>query len=440
MLRVWIDRQPSCVCNKLHHIQTISSSHTQFDISCFSSSYCEVKYDNSLNDRSNKYLHIRFQCKGCKAIHPDNGENILCPAFHNIRIADVSYGDTDCPANKPPRQNIEYFKDQCNDRNTCYVENKYYLPRIASIYFQCEDLNATADDEISTKSHGCKAIHPDNGENILCPAFHNIRIADVSYGDSDCPANKPPRQNIEYFKDQCNDRNTCYVENKYYLPRIANIYFQCEDLNATADDEISMKSHVDIDIQDNEISTKSEDRSSIPDDFTSTESPGNTHYATIAGGIVEESYSSYVLLRRICTTSGKDQLMTNLNPTYDATHGQTEPETHQQGHLMNSPDTLYVSTSHAVNVDNTTNEESNTYSHIRNTVDDSDVMYDHTIRHNIHDTCDGDYGITHRRITEDDYDVSEIIANLSVKKQTLFTTKFKDFSSHFQGSNDFISF
>lgn len=98
--------------------------------------------------------------------------------------------------------------------------------------------------------------------------------------------------------------------------------------------------------------------------------------------------------------------MTNLNPTYDPTHGQTEQETNQQGHLMNSPDNSYVSTSHSVNVDSVTDKESNTYSHLRNIVDDSDAMYDHTIRRNVHDTCDGDYGIAHRRVTEDDYDVS----------------------------------
>ncbi|CAG2251015.1 unnamed protein product [Mytilus edulis] len=245
---------------------------------------------------------------------------------------------------------------------------------------------------------GCKALHPNTGGRIRCPAFHNITIADVSYGDSDCPANKPPRQNIEHFKDQCNDRNTCYVRNDYYLLRIASIYFHCKDENAMTYIEISTKSH---------------DRNSRPVDFTSTESPGNKHNETIAGGIVGGVLLSICIIvgvvllrRRICTTSDKEQVMTNLNPTFDPTHGQTHPDSNQQDHLMSSPDALYVATSHAVNVDNTTNGDSNTYSHIRNNVDDSDVMYDHTIRHHIHNACDGDYGIAHRRVTDDDYDVS----------------------------------
>lgn len=72
---------------------------------------------------------------------------------------------------------------------------------------------------------------------------------------------------------------------------------------------------------------------------------------------------------------------------------------------MSSSDANHVSPSHAVDFEIST-DVSNKYSHLRNTVDDLDVMYYHTIRNNVHDTSDGDYGIAHRRITEDDYDVS----------------------------------
>lgn len=67
---------------------------------------------------------------------------ISCPAFRKIRIADLSFGDSICPAYLQLRQNIEYMylKSQCNDLNTCYVKNNYYSPRIASIYFDCEGL------------------------------------------------------------------------------------------------------------------------------------------------------------------------------------------------------------------------------------------------------------------------------------------------------------
>ncbi|CAC5394936.1 unnamed protein product [Mytilus coruscus] len=179
------------------------------------------------------------------------------------------------------------------------------------------------------------------------------------------------------------------------------------------DNDISMESYGRSSIPDEDISTDSPGRSSKPDKDITTESPGGPNYAARAGGIVGGVLliiciivGVFLLRRRNCTASGKENVMTNLNPTYDPNHGQTEPENYQQAHLMNSTDAIHVSTSHAVGVDNAANEVSNTYSHLRNTVDDIDAMYDHTIRHNVHDTCDSDYGIAHRRITEDDYDVS----------------------------------
>ncbi|CAC5401767.1 unnamed protein product [Mytilus coruscus] len=176
--------------------------------------------------------------------------------------------------------------------------------------------------------------------------------------------------------------------------------------------DISTESQGRSSIPDEDISTESPGRSSTPDKDIHTESPGGPNYAIIAGGVIGVLLVICIIVgvcllrRRNCTASSKEQVMTNLNPTYDSTHGQTEPENNQQAHSMNSPDTIHISTSHAVDVDNAANDVSNAYSHLRNTVDDSDVMYDHTIRHNVHDTCDDDYGIAHRRITEDDYDVS----------------------------------
>ncbi|CAG2209485.1 unnamed protein product [Mytilus edulis] len=114
------------------------------------------------------------------------------------------------------------------------------------------------------------------------------------------------------------------------------------------------------------------------------------------------------------TYGGRRKCMIKKNETNDSTHGQSVPDNNQEGQLMDSPDVVQVSASHAVNVYHTT--ESITYSHLRSSVKDDDVMYDHTVRHNVHNTCDGDYGIAHRRITEDDYDVSGTIAHLTAKR------------------------
>ncbi|CAC5401766.1 unnamed protein product [Mytilus coruscus] len=245
-------------------------------------------------------------------------------------------------------------------------------------------------------SSDCIAIPAYNEKIITCPDTSIIRIADVSYGQKSCPAQPQPRQNIEHFKDPCKDQNICLVRNNEIYAKIASIYFKCGDAN---------------DIKVDDITTESHGRSSIPDEYISTESPGGPNYAAIVGGIVGGVLliiciivGVLLLRKRNCTASGKENVMTNLNLTYDPTHGQTEPDNNQQAHLMNSSDAIHISTSHAV--DNAANEVSNTYSHLRNIVDDSDVTYDHTLRNNIHDICDGHYRIAHRRITEDDYDVS----------------------------------
>ncbi|OPL21495.1 hypothetical protein AM593_06113, partial [Mytilus galloprovincialis] len=111
-----------------------------------------------------------------------------------------------------------------------------------------------------------------------------------------------------------------------------------------------------------------------------------------------------LLRRRNASSSAKRPIkMTQSNSTHDPAQGQTEQDNDQEAQLMNSPDTMHLSISHAVVA---TNEVLNTYSHLGNTLDDSDVMYDHTVRHTVLNTGDGDYGITHRILTEDDYDVS----------------------------------
>ncbi|VDI25596.1 Hypothetical predicted protein [Mytilus galloprovincialis] len=241
----------------------------------------------------------------------------------------------------------------------------------------------------------CIVVHAFNSAKNTCPANRVIRIASVRFYGRICAAIRHTH-NTEKDNDLCKDIHTCLLSNPNR--RIASVYYQCEGGYYIPGDDSS---------------TETYDDSNNPDDNNSTESYGGSNYVAIAGGIVVGVVliiciivGVFLLRRRNCTESIKEQVITSLNPSYDPTHVQAQAQTNQQGHLMNSAETSYVSTSHAIHVDNTTNEESNTYSHIQNAVDDSDVMYDHTIRHNIHDTCDGDYGIAHRRITEDDYDVS----------------------------------
>lgn len=129
--------------------------------------------------------------------------------------------------------------------------------------------------------------------------------------------------------------------------------------------------------------------------------------------------------------TNKKKGTTQLNPSCDITDRQSELENYEQAYFMNSPAALNLATSHEGNLDRTDDnlrshgvsicqpqersilindrvlkEDTTTYSHLRDTMDDADVMYDHTVHIAVHDTCDGDYGVAHRRITEDDYDVS----------------------------------
>ncbi|CAG2228552.1 unnamed protein product [Mytilus edulis] len=281
----------------------------------------------------------------------------------------------------------------CGETESIFLERVWIDRRSNCVSNHAETI------DLSNEPFGISCVHPHFArERITCPANRVIRIASVRFYGGNCPVIRHTHT-TEKNKDLCKDMQTCFLTNLYW--RIASVYYQCEGGYYIPGDDSSTETYGSYD---------------LPVDETSMETHGDPNYAAIVGGIV----GAVVLIicitvgvffygmtqRRNCTESSKEQVVTSLNPSYDPTHVQTEAETNQQGHLMNSADTSYVSTSHAIHVDNTTNEESNTYSHIRNAVDDSDVMYDHTIRHNVHDTCDGDYGIAHRRITEDDYDVS----------------------------------
>ncbi|XP_052083771.1 uncharacterized protein LOC127721136 [Mytilus californianus] len=201
-------------------------------------------------------------------------------------------------------------------------------------------------------------------------------------------------------------------------------------------------SHGGIPVDDR--STKSHGGYSIPGHDRNVKSNGIPTYAFIVGGrvgvllIICIIVGVVVLRRRNCSDwrnaqrTNKNKVITKLNPTCDITKRQREPENYEQSYFMNSPDAIYLATSHDINLDNRTDdnlhshdvklchaqkrsiltndgvikEDSTTYSHLRNTMDDSDVMYDHTVHNTVHDTCDGDYGVIRIRITDDDYDVS----------------------------------
>ncbi|CAG2209486.1 unnamed protein product [Mytilus edulis] len=134
---------------------------------------------------------------------------------------------------------------------------------------------------------------------------------------------------------------------------------------------------------------------------------------SIAGGIAGVVIITCIIVgvfryrRRNVQKNGRKNTHGKLNPTNDKTQEQPGPVNNQEAYLMNVPDSVHMPASHAVILVIST-DASNTYSHLslKSTEDDSDVMYDHTVRHNVHNTCEGDYGIAHRRITEDDYDVS----------------------------------
>ncbi|CAG2251016.1 unnamed protein product [Mytilus edulis] len=299
---------------------------------------------------THKKLIMRFQYKDCHSIRSWKTVKTFCPIISVIGIVN---GDVSCRTQISSERNISRGDILCNDSSKCSIPAISSYDRTASIYLHCKDNNNKEVGDINTEAEGVTYL-PDDNVSVE-------NLARSSLPDED---------------------HSTYSTGRSSIP-------------------------------DEDHSTYSTGRSSIPDEDHSTYSTGGPNYAAIAGGIVGGILliiciivGVFLLRRRNCTESSKEQIITSLNPSYDPTHVQAQTETNQQGHLMNSADTSYVSISHAIHVDNTTNEESNTYSHIRNAVDDSDVMYDHTIRHNVHDTCDGDYGIAHMRITEDDYDVS----------------------------------
>ncbi|CAG2228553.1 unnamed protein product [Mytilus edulis] len=186
----------------------------------------------------------------------------------------------------------------------------------------------------------------------------------------------------------------------------------------------------------NDRTTESHGDTSIPFKDTNKESHGIPDYVFIVGGIVGVLVvtciiAGVVLLRkRNCSEfrntqmTSNDQVMPTVNSTYTPAWRSNKHESHHQAHLVNAPGGSNLSTTHAVYFDNRTDDkaiklcpiqqpgiqankhESNTYSHIRTTTDDSDDMYDHTVRNAVRNTCDDDYGVAHIRITEDDYNVS----------------------------------
>ncbi|XP_063436443.1 uncharacterized protein LOC134717874 [Mytilus trossulus] len=202
------------------------------------------------------------------------------------------------------------------------------------------------------------------------------------------------------------------------------IRYQCKviDDSTTPSGELSTEFHGGSSLPGNEFSTDVQDDNNTPIDELSTELqdthggsslPGESFrtdvqgvpmYAFIIGGMVAVVIITCIIVgvirlrRRNVQRNGRKNIQGKMNPTNDTTQ-------EQEANLMNSPDSVHMPASHAVNLVVST-DASNTYSHLRNTEEDPDVMYDHTVRHNVHMTCDGDYGIAHRRITEDDYDVS----------------------------------
>lgn len=134
-------------------------------------------------------------------------------------------------------------------------------------------------------------------------------------------------------------------------------------------------------------------------------------------------------------TMSNDQVMPTVNSTYTPAWRSNKHENHHQAHLVNAPGGSNLSTTPAVYFDNRTNDkaiklcpiqqpgiqtnkhESNTYSHLRTTTNDSDGMYDHTVRNAVRNTCDRDYDVAHIRITEDDYNVSGNYHHLLTTKE-----------------------
>ncbi|XP_071139201.1 uncharacterized protein [Mytilus edulis] len=238
---------------------------------------------------------------------------------------------------------------------------------------------------------------------MTCSANNVIVIDDIWDDYFNCPAYRYPPQEMTNTKktlyNLCNDSRDCSMIYNSPIDMVTSIFYHCK-----AGSDISRNNssnHVITTVTDSSMRNTYAD-STIPDGGIHTVSLDGPDYAVLIGGIIGGLLvicvlvAVFLLRRRKC--------MIKSNETNDSTHGQSVPDNNQDGQLMNSTDVAQVSASHSVNIYHT--PESMTYSHLRSTVNDTDVMYDHTVRHNVHNTCDGDYGIAQRRTTEDDYDVS----------------------------------
>ncbi|XP_076080103.1 uncharacterized protein LOC143050883 [Mytilus galloprovincialis] len=340
-----------------------------------------------------------------------------------LHTGQYSYGQIKCKDDKSVyvqrvwydnERNCEYDQSQskqifnvqllvsCDNISLCKVPfYRSYMNRnyqYLNLRFQCTE---------------CIPIHVRTTVRIICPANKSIVIDDIWDGSINCPAYRYPPQEMTNAKktlyNRCNESPKCSMIYSSPIDTVTSIFYHCK-----AGSEISRNNsskHVITTLTDSNI--RSSYGSIIPGSDIFTESHdiisqyflGGPDYAVVVGGIVG-------VLLVICVIVGvfhssRRKCMIKYNETNDSTHDQSVPDNNQDGQLMNSPDhadVVHVIASHAVNVYNTT--DSITYSHLRSTVNDADVMYDHTVRDNVHNTCDGDYGIAHRRITEDDYDVS----------------------------------
>ncbi|CAG2209488.1 unnamed protein product [Mytilus edulis] len=253
-------------------------------------------------------------------------------------------------------------------------------------------------------------------------------------------------------KQICERSFTCSIENS---EKTGSIDVNCTVGNITPSDDTTDEFHVRITVDDkrtkshvdepfddrskeSHVSSPFDDRSTesygsygIPDDDANKKSPGFTNSAFIVGGIAGVLLVICIIVGVFLFSAQKqseERVTPALNPTYDLNGRPNSEENSHQANIMHDHGAVHCSTSHTVYFDNRTDdteyakvnklrhkhrpeiesikEESSSYPHPRNTADYSDDLYDHTMHNPVHDISSGYYGITHRRITEDDYDMS----------------------------------
>ncbi|CAG2251014.1 unnamed protein product [Mytilus edulis] len=302
-----------------------------------------------------------------------------------------------------------HLQDTCNDidDNTYDHAMQDRFPDTPENDYSVSRGQMSEDDYDVSGNHyrGCLLIDAGKAAEITCPSDTVIDIFNVMYNYSRCQNDKIYYSDSHY-KTHCTKSFECNLPTEPYRQKRASIYFQCR-VNKPVDDRTTKSNVVKpVDVR----TTESYVDNMIPGQDSHMESHGRKHKA-----------------RR----PNKKKGITKINITCDITDRQKEPENYERAYLMNSPAALHLATSHEGNLDRTDDnlrsndvnlcqpqersimindgvlkEDSTTYSHLRKIMDDSDVMYDHTVHIAVHDTCDGDYGVAHRGITEDDYDVS----------------------------------